>query len=669
VSQRIGPYEVIRRLGQGGMAIVDEVRHVETGGRYALKRLDPALAGDAQLRARFTREARALASLDHPNVVGVHAAELDGPEPYFVQPLLSGGTLQDLVRVGDVPFSLAHRLVVEVAQGLAHAHERGVLHRDLKPENVLIDERQHAQLSDFGLAHVGPATPLTKTGEVLGTPVYMAPEQARDGSAADPRSDVYGLGGILYALLTGRPPFESEGRGVLPLLSRIQRDAPPSITTLRPDAPPALVRVCERALAKDPARRPLSARAFLEALHADPPARRPALGAGILGAVVGLLALSLLWALRPPPPAPTGAAPLASRDPTPAGSTPRAPDPGDLPPPAKPAPWTGDLRVIPLLAKPKPGREPRGVFTPEGILIHDGQGALLRCPDGVLATPSSLKRVGDAPSLSRPYRTVFHVHQGVRLLGLWGLDEGAHLHWLSGHAAPKEKMQVMSATSRGSLLAVTNYRGGIRLYEMRGGVLEELPKPLEISKPHEVVFDGDDAYAVGEMQTGGEPSGVVIHFHWEGGRGWREWTVGGQLGAPFRCIALRPDREVLVLGDNVGCLREFSTEALTPGEVWSGKPRDESSPVLGSHPNATLRDCAFVAGGRLLLSLAEVQQPGPSGEAVVLSELRVWDPITQRESQEVLVFPEGSQDRLTVSDDGRRVLFGTSSQVYLVEVR
>ncbi|RMG07484.1 MAG: serine/threonine protein kinase, partial [Planctomycetota bacterium] len=249
MRRRVGPYEVLRVLGAGGMGVVEEARHVETGARYALKRLRPEAAADPELRARFLREAQALASLRHPNVVPVHAARLDGPEPYLVQPLFAG-SLADRLREGPLAVEEACRLVGELAAGLAHAHERGVLHRDLKVENVLLADDGRPLLADFGLAVLGEEEQrLTLTGELLGTPATMAPEQARDSKSVDERADVYGLGVILFTLLAGEPPFRSRGEGALALLSRLQHEPAPDLRRRRADVPAPLAALVAAALA------------------------------------------------------------------------------------------------------------------------------------------------------------------------------------------------------------------------------------------------------------------------------------------------------------------------------------------------------------------------------------------------------------------------------------
>ncbi|MBX3470645.1 MAG: serine/threonine protein kinase [Planctomycetes bacterium] len=278
---RIGPYRVLRRLGAGGMGTVFLVDDPATGARRALKALPAGAPLDARLR--FRREGEAMARVDdHPAVVRVHSAgEADG-RAYLLMDAVTGGDLHARLARGPLPPDEVLRLGRTLARGLAHVHARGVLHRDLKPHNVLFDEAGAPRLVDFGLAQVAQAERLTATGTLLGTPAYMAPEQA-DARATDERTDVHGLGAVLYHALTGRPPFQ--GGSPVAVLAQVleQEPAPPS--SLVPGVPPALEQVVLRALAKAPAARFASASALADALDAAaagvaPPRRRAPLRPG-----------------------------------------------------------------------------------------------------------------------------------------------------------------------------------------------------------------------------------------------------------------------------------------------------------------------------------------------------------------------------------------------------
>jgi tetratricopeptide (TPR) repeat protein len=265
---RIGSYEVVRELGRGGMGIVYAARDPALDRDVAIKVVAPN-ALDPDGLERFRREGRAAARLRHPNIVGVHALGLlPGGQPYLVMDLIGGESLLARVaREGQLAPAQAARLIAVVARAVEYAHERGVLHRDLKPANVLVDEQGAPHLTDFGLALLTDrVTRLTATGEVMGTLVYMAPEQADgDRSRVGPASDVYGLGATLYELLTGRTPFQ--GLTGLSALKAVLQRAPDAPSALRPGLDRALEAICTRCLEKEPAARFPSAGALAQALE------------------------------------------------------------------------------------------------------------------------------------------------------------------------------------------------------------------------------------------------------------------------------------------------------------------------------------------------------------------------------------------------------------------
>ena len=252
-------YEVQRRLGEGGMGRVYEARHVRLGRHYAIKIMHQIFAADRDALARFRREAIAASTILSPNVAQVFDvnATRDG-QPYMVYEYIDGedfGTL--LEREGALSIARSIRIARQVASGLATAHAAGVVHRDLKPENVMLvkaaDGGDVAKLLDFGIAKVQQEDKLTRTGAVLGTPAYMAPEQARGGSTIDHRCDVYALGAMIYRAVTGRPAFGGEDAGRT--LTSVIWDEPERPKTLRRDLPDALELVIQRAMAKDPDQR------------------------------------------------------------------------------------------------------------------------------------------------------------------------------------------------------------------------------------------------------------------------------------------------------------------------------------------------------------------------------------------------------------------------------
>jgi hypothetical protein len=301
------------------MGVVYLVREEATGQLRALKTL--SLVGDSRALARMRREGHAQAQVDrHPNIVRVHSAgEVDGCA-YLVQDFVPGGDLKARLREGPLSPEEAVRVVAAVGRGLAHAHRHGVLHRDIKPANVLLDADGTPRLGDFGLARAEGELTLTRTGEALGTPAFMAPEQVESARTVDARSDVYGLGGLLFAALTGEPPVDGDNPNEL--LVKVLLKHPRAPSSLRPDVPAALDAICLRALAKDPAERFQTADEMVQALEATlaAPARRaPSRRALVTAAfTVGLSAAALGWLLAPAAPTPAGpSAPTPSTAATP----------------------------------------------------------------------------------------------------------------------------------------------------------------------------------------------------------------------------------------------------------------------------------------------------------------------------------------------------------------
>src|SRR3954453_22160924 len=257
-----GRYRLDDVLGRGGMSEVWLAEDLELGRLVAIKLLAP----DAD-NARFEREARAVASLAHPNITQLYDYGEDGGRPYIVLEYVPGGTLEERLRSGSPPSDdETFGIAAGVAAGLAHAHARGVVHRDLKPANVLFDEEGRPKLADFGIARMaaGEGT-LTEAGTVLGTAAYISPEQA-SGAPATAASDVYSFGVMLYRMVTGRLPFESNDPMELVMMNRDQ--APPPITAFRKDPPGLLESATMAALEKDPAERPHDGTALLAALGA-----------------------------------------------------------------------------------------------------------------------------------------------------------------------------------------------------------------------------------------------------------------------------------------------------------------------------------------------------------------------------------------------------------------
>jgi serine/threonine protein kinase len=263
---RVDAYVLGQKLGQGGMGVVFRAQHADTGQAYAIKALP--IASSSVGKERFRREGAAMATVDrHPNVLRVHSAGEALGHLYLVMDLAPGGDLRERIeRHGPLGIREAAALTAQLARGLAHVHAQGILHRDLKPANVLFDSQGVPKLVDFGLARREDWESLTRTGAMVGTPAYMPPEQIRGQKhALDERADVYGLGAVLYHLLTGDAPFQADS---LPgLLSQILHTDPSPPSALREGLDPDLDAVALRALAREPGDRYPSAAAFAEDLE------------------------------------------------------------------------------------------------------------------------------------------------------------------------------------------------------------------------------------------------------------------------------------------------------------------------------------------------------------------------------------------------------------------
>lgn len=264
---RVDGYEIIRRLGEGGNGVVYEARLRKVQRTVALKLLRDGRVSWPKAQARFLLEAQALVTFDHPHIVPIYdIGECDG-RAYYTMKLVSGGSL--VRRLGwykDHPREAAH-LVAGAAEAIAHVHERGALHRDLKPGNILVDDDGCPYVTDFGLAKLleGDST-LTDTGTPIGTPAYMSPEQAEgQPEHVTVATDVYGLGAILYALLTERGPFD--GLPPLETLRQVVNNQPKPPRFFNQSVPDALETICLKCLEKEPRRRYRSAQALVEDLH------------------------------------------------------------------------------------------------------------------------------------------------------------------------------------------------------------------------------------------------------------------------------------------------------------------------------------------------------------------------------------------------------------------
>jgi serine/threonine protein kinase/Tfp pilus assembly protein PilF len=314
-TRRIGPYQLLERVGEGGMGVVYKAIDPPLNRVVAVKVLSPALASSPLGRRRFIREAQAAAAVCHEHVVTIHAVDDAEDQPYLVMQYVPGISLQDKIdRVGPLGLKEVLRIGMQIASGLAAAHAQGLVHRDIKPSNVLLENGvERAKITDFGLARASTDAGLTQAGTLVGTPQFMAPEQAR-GERPDLRSDLFSLGSVLYAMTTGEAPFQAEN--TVAVLRKVSDEAPRAIREINPEAPGWLVRIIDRLMSKDPDARyhtaaevaalladrlaALQGPGRLDSLPGEPAAAPPRRGVGRrVGAtlVVGALSLAALLTL------------------------------------------------------------------------------------------------------------------------------------------------------------------------------------------------------------------------------------------------------------------------------------------------------------------------------------------------------------------------------------
>ena len=269
VGRTLAHYRIVATIGVGGMGVVYRATDTKLGRDVALKVLPADVAASPERLERFRREAKALAALDHPGVVGVYSVEEADGVHFLTMQLVEGQPLDRLIPEGGMPVERVLEIAAALAEALAAAHQKGIVHRDLKPANVMVAKDGRVKVLDFGLAKVAgfgdaaqgdsalPTELQTREGIVMGTLPYMSPEQVQ-GRVLDHRTDIFSLGVILHEMSTGRRPFE--GQSAADLFAAILRDAVPPVTDMRTDLPGDLARVVRRCLEKDPGQRMQTAR-------------------------------------------------------------------------------------------------------------------------------------------------------------------------------------------------------------------------------------------------------------------------------------------------------------------------------------------------------------------------------------------------------------------------
>jgi len=288
INHTIGNYRVTSLLGEGGMGVVYLAQHPVFGRKVAIKLLHAVLARDPDIVARFFNEARAIHMVAHENIVEIlDFGQTPDGQPYFIMEFLSGESLSEAITRGPMSPDQVEAIGVQMCKALSAAHSKGIVHRDLKPHNVQLvikpDGALQVKILDFGVAKIlsspdGSSSVKTRTGSLMGTPLYMSPEQCKGAGVLDHRTDIYSLGVILFEMLSGRPPFNAEGVGEL--FAKHMLEDPPSVTEFAPNAPPHMASAIMKALAKDPAARFQSMDDFRKAIIGEVKVTAPA-GTGL----------------------------------------------------------------------------------------------------------------------------------------------------------------------------------------------------------------------------------------------------------------------------------------------------------------------------------------------------------------------------------------------------
>ncbi len=430
IGREVGNFRIVRELGRGGMGTVFEGLDLMLDRRVAIKVLNVELANDTQFVARFRKEAKALARLDHPNVTAIYSFFAEGNELFLVMELVEGEPLDEIQkRRGKLSWPEAVPITCALLDGLAHAHQQGIIHRDIKPGNCLLSHGGVVKVTDFGIAHIVGEQRLTRLGSIIGTVEYMSPEQIQ-GEELDPRSDVYSLGLVLYELLTGRVPFPGGSEFEV---MRAQLEAVPEPPSKLAEGLPAwLESATLRALAKRPAERFQSAIEFASALRdgleASGIGRTEAASVGIPVPVVpppvpGSASRDVTWPVGARPDAPTlETAPTIESRP----EVPRLPDvtPTSATPPAAEAPVVAaSPPVFPSTVAPSAVTPP--VVAPQAMTPAQGVQAIAYAgpTDASVAVPPAPPPVavvsaGLEPPPSKPSKIIPWVTLGLLVTAL-----------------------------------------------------------------------------------------------------------------------------------------------------------------------------------------------------------------------------------------------------------
>jgi non-specific serine/threonine protein kinase len=583
IAAALSPYEVGEQLGRGATGVVLEARHRQLGRFVAVKVLSPELADHPSVRRRFAAEAKLLASFSHVHIVPIYDfVERDGL-CLLIMERLTGGTLATSARAGlDPPAACA--AVLSICSALQYAHDRDILHRDVKPDNALVADDGVLKMTDFGIAKVlgGVETSLTRTGFVLGTPAYMAPEQA-EGSDPGPETDVYAVGTILYELLAGRLPFDRDANVMQMLYRRINVEPRP-LLEVAPDVPPELAEVIMRALERDRADRYASAE---EVGVAIAKAATAAWGPGWLERTAfALTAGPILSAAQGGGPAPeaepgatVGSATATAGTPADGGGRPPAGEPPAHEPPSGDGGGDGPGRRDSADETSGRGGGRRRIALGAGVALAAIAAvaiALIAGGDDDPRGPAEAETTAQGPParadsewaqlLSAPtarQQAPATVLDGIAWV-LGGLSDGPPggkpvasrqvegydtvlNTWQSRPDLPVRLHHAMAVTYEGELVVLGGWipKGGSligttsnRVFALRGGEWEELPPMSEPRAAGAAAVVGDRIVVVGGQADGALVGGTEV-FDGE------QWSAGAAIPTPREHLAAASDGEYL----------------------------------------------------------------------------------------------------------------------------
>ena len=371
IPEKIGRYEVVAELGQGGMATVFRGRDPRFGREVAIKVLPPQYVDVEQFRARFEREARTIAALEHPAIVPVYDFGEEAGQPYLVMRLMTGGSLADKLKSGPLRPDQIARILERISSALDEAHKRGIVHRDLKPGNILFDQYGAAYLSDFGIVRLTESDSTLTGQHTIGTPGYMSPEQIQ-GEPIDGRTDIYALGIMVFQMLTGELPYSATTPAMV--MVKHLTEPVPDVRRLNPELPPAMSEVLSQTMAKDRNNRPATAgevaRLLAVASAATGEAARLIAEAGLPPTAVSPTRPAAPEARPPAQPAEAAATEVADAPPAPPPPPPATPKPFDEAPEATEVMSPDFAPQRPEAATPTaPRRLPRWLLPVGGLAV------------------------------------------------------------------------------------------------------------------------------------------------------------------------------------------------------------------------------------------------------------------------------------------------------------